>query len=245
MASNGNAQRGGFGVGVVVGLLVGLVLALAVALYVTKAPIPFMDKVPQRTAEQDAAEVEKNRNWDPNAPLHGKNPAKPSQAPVPARADSPAAAQDAVASAVANAAAGAAAAASAPARAASAVAARASAAASASAKPGTDAFVYFVQVGAYASSDDAEQSKPAPDIVQAALKKAGLRPEEAIMLGDTPYDLEAAARAGVRSVALESGGWGIADLTNAQAVYKDAADLLARFDHSPFARAESPSAAAH
>lgn len=95
------------------------------------------------------------------------------------------------------------------------------------------------------SSDDAEQSKPAPDIVQAALKKAGLRPEEAIMLGDTPYDLEAAARAGVRSVALESGGWGIADLTNAQAVYKDAADLLARFDHSPFARAESPSAAAH
>ena len=95
------------------------------------------------------------------------------------------------------------------------------------------------------SSDDAEQSKPAPDIVQAALKKAGLRPEEAIMLGDTPYDLEAAARAGVRSVALESGGWGIADLTNAQAVYKDAADLLAHFDHSPFARAESPSAAAH
>ena len=101
MASNGNAQRGGFGVGVVVGLLVGLVLALAVALYVTKAPIPFMDKVPQRTAEQDAAEVEKNKHWDPNAPLHGKNPAKPSQAPVPARVDSPAAAQDAVASAVA------------------------------------------------------------------------------------------------------------------------------------------------
>lgn len=163
MASNGKAQRGGFGVGVVVGLLVGLVLALAVALYVTKAPIPFMDKVPQRTAEQDAAEVEKNKHWDPNAPLHGKNPAKPSQAPVPARVDSPAAAQDAVASAVANAAAGAAAAASAPARAASAVPARASAAASASAsasaKPGTDAFVYFVQVGAYASSDDAEQQR--------------------------------------------------------------------------------------
>jgi cell division protein FtsN len=166
MASNGKTQRGGFGVGVVVGLLVGLVLALGVALYVTKAPIPFMDKVPQRTAEQDAAEVEKNKHWDPNSPLHGKNPAKPGAGP--ARTDNvstAAAAQDAVASAVANAAAGVAAVASAPARAASAVANRASgaaaasSAASASAKPGADAFVYFVQVGAYASSDDAEQQR--------------------------------------------------------------------------------------
>ena len=105
MASNGKTQRGGFGVGVVVGLLVGLVLALGVALYVTKAPIPFMDKVPQRTAEQDAAELEKNKHWDPNSPLHGKNPAKPT--PGPTRTDSgpsdAAAAQEAVASAVANA----------------------------------------------------------------------------------------------------------------------------------------------
>ncbi len=161
MALNGKTQRGSFGVGVVVGLLVGLVLALGVALYVTKAPIPFMDKVPQRTAEQDAAEVEKNRNWDPNTPLHGKNPAKPGQAPVRSESGSAAtAAQEAVASAVANAAAGVAGAASAPARAASAAPARASAAAgAASAKPGTDAFVYFVQVGAYASSDDAEQQR--------------------------------------------------------------------------------------
>lgn len=153
MASNGKTQRGGFGVGVVVGLLVGLVLALGVALYVTKAPIPFMDKVPQRTAEQDAAEVEKNKHWDPNSPLHGKNPAKPGAGP--ARTDNvstAAAAQDAVASAVAHAAAGVTAVASAPARA-------ASAAASTSAKPGTDAFVYFVQVGAYASNEDAEQQR--------------------------------------------------------------------------------------
>ena len=62
--------------GLIVGLLIGLALALVVALYVTKAPVPFMNKVPQRTAEQDAAEVEKNRNWDPNSPLYGKNPAK-------------------------------------------------------------------------------------------------------------------------------------------------------------------------
>ena len=164
MASNGKTQRGGFGVGVVVGLLVGLVLALGVALYVTKAPIPFLDKVPQRTAEQDAAELEKNKHWDPNSPLHGKNPAKPALGPACTDSGSgdAAAAQDAAASAVANAAAGVAAAPSAPARSASAAAARASAAAnaaSASAKPGADAFVYFVQVGAYVSTDDAEQQR--------------------------------------------------------------------------------------
>ena len=51
------------------GLLVGLALALGVALYITKVPVPFINKVPQRTAEQDSAETERNRNWDPNAPL--------------------------------------------------------------------------------------------------------------------------------------------------------------------------------
>ncbi len=65
MASKAKTQRGGFGVGVVVGLLGGLVLALGVAVFVTKAPVPFVDKVPGRTAEQDAAEAEKNRQWDP------------------------------------------------------------------------------------------------------------------------------------------------------------------------------------
>jgi cell division protein FtsN len=69
--------RGGFVTGLVVGLLVGLLIALAVALYVTKTPVPFIDKLPQRTAEQDAAEAERNKNWDPNAPLAGKNPARP------------------------------------------------------------------------------------------------------------------------------------------------------------------------
>ena len=49
-------QRGGFVLGLVVGLLVGLALALAVALYITKAPVPFVNKVPQRTAEMDRAE---------------------------------------------------------------------------------------------------------------------------------------------------------------------------------------------
>jgi len=71
-------QRGGFVVGLVIGLLIGLAVALAVALYVTKAPIPFINKVPLRSAEQDAAEAERNKNWDPNAPLAGKTPARPS-----------------------------------------------------------------------------------------------------------------------------------------------------------------------
>lgn len=70
-------QRGGFAVGLIIGLLIGLALALGVALYVTKVPIPFVNKVPQRNAGQDAAEAEKNKNWDPNSPLYGKNPAKP------------------------------------------------------------------------------------------------------------------------------------------------------------------------
>jgi len=58
--------------GLVAGLLIGLSLALAVALYITKAPVPFVNKVPQRTAEQDQAEQERNKSWDPNAPLAGK-----------------------------------------------------------------------------------------------------------------------------------------------------------------------------
>ncbi|HEX7440325.1 MAG TPA: hypothetical protein VF319_09530, partial [Caldimonas sp.] len=77
-----NSQRGGFAMGLIVGLLVGLALALGVALYVTKAPNPFVNKVPQRSAVQDAAEAERNRNWDPNGPLAGKNPARPASGVV-------------------------------------------------------------------------------------------------------------------------------------------------------------------
>src|SRR5207253_1664280 len=57
------------------------------------------------------------------------------------------------------------------------------------------------------SSDDAEESKPAPDIIEAALKKAKVSADQAIMLGDTPYDVGAARRAGVDIVAVRSGGW--------------------------------------
>ena len=84
------------------------------------------------------------------------------------------------------------------------------------------------------SSDDAERSKPDPDIVQAALDSADAAPGDAVMLGDTPYDVEAAGRAGVRIVALRCGGWDDEGLRGAAAVYDDAADLLAHFDTSPF-----------
>ena len=69
-------QRGNTVLGFILGLVVGLTVALVVAIYVTKVPIPFLDKGLSRNAEQDAAEQKKNKDWDPNAPLYGKNPAK-------------------------------------------------------------------------------------------------------------------------------------------------------------------------
>lgn len=73
-------QRGGTIVGVIVGLVIGLGVALAVAVYVTKAPINFAHKTQTRTPEQDAQEAKKNKDWDPNTPLYGKNPVKPASA---------------------------------------------------------------------------------------------------------------------------------------------------------------------
>lgn len=146
-------QRGGFAVGLVVGLLIGLALALGVALYVTKVPIPFMDKVPQRNPGQDAAEAEKNKNWDPNAPLAGKNPAQPS-----------ASASGVVAPAVpptlpppVTTAPGA--------RDPAAILADRPAVAPPRTRPfeatgsGADPFVYLVQAGAYSRAEDAEQQR--------------------------------------------------------------------------------------
>ncbi len=80
-------QRGGFVLGFVAGLLVGLIAALGVALYVTKTPVPLMNKGQQRTPEQDAAEAERNKSWDPNAALAGKQPVR---AVAPAAPSAPA-----------------------------------------------------------------------------------------------------------------------------------------------------------
>ena len=85
------------------------------------------------------------------------------------------------------------------------------------------------------SSSDADSSKPDPDIVQAALDRLGLPPEQVIMIGDTPFDVEAARRAGVGTIALRCGGWHDNDLGGALAVYGDPADLLAHYDSSPLA----------
>ena len=143
-------QFGGFLTGLIVGLLIGLALALGVALYVTKVPVPFLDKVPQRTPEQDAAEREKNKNWDPNAPLAGKNPARPitpepMASSVTGPSVNPGSARD-PAAILAD-------------RPAGVSTNPASSATPLSTRPGDEAFSYFVQTGAYASADDAESQR--------------------------------------------------------------------------------------
>jgi HAD superfamily hydrolase (TIGR01509 family) len=81
------------------------------------------------------------------------------------------------------------------------------------------------------SSSDADNSKPDPDIIHAALAKSGLGPEAAIMIGDTPYDIEAAGRAGVRTVALRCGGWwDDSALGAAVAIYDDPAEVVRRYE---------------
>jgi HAD superfamily hydrolase (TIGR01509 family) len=87
-----------------------------------------------------------------------------------------------------------------------------------------------------ASSDDAKESKPDPDIVQVALDRSGLRPDQVLMIGDTPYDVEAAGKAGAGTIAFRCGGWDDPDLAGARAVYDGPADLLAHYDVSPLAR---------
>ena len=86
------------------------------------------------------------------------------------------------------------------------------------------------------SSDDAERSKPDPDIVQAAVRRAGLPAQDLVMIGDTPYDVEAANRAGVPIIAVRSGGWDDEALGGALAVYDDVGAVLAGYENSVFSR---------
>jgi HAD superfamily hydrolase (TIGR01509 family) len=83
------------------------------------------------------------------------------------------------------------------------------------------------------SSQDAPKSKPNPEVMDVALEKSGLPANQVVMIGDTAYDIEAAAQAGVKTIALRSGGWSDDDLKAAIAIYNDAADLLAHYDESP------------
>jgi phosphoglycolate phosphatase-like HAD superfamily hydrolase len=87
------------------------------------------------------------------------------------------------------------------------------------------------------SSAEVDHSKPDSDLVGAALEALGLLACQALMLGDTPYDIEAARNVGVATIALRSGGWDDVDLKRAVAVYEDPADLLAHYHGSLFAHA--------
>jgi cell division protein FtsN len=174
---NATSQRGGFVIGMIVGLLIGLALALGVALYVTKVPVPFVNKVPQRTPGQDAAEAEKNKNWDPNSPLYGKNPAHPMASASgtvatpdnlpPAEANAPQSIPPTLPPPTT---------ATTTARASAPASTRDPAAILAGALPGSapqaaskpdrtlaaaaaDPFVYYVQAGAYGRTEDAEQQR--------------------------------------------------------------------------------------
>ena len=94
-------------------------------------------------------------------------------------------------------------------------------------------------VDAETSSDDAEKSKPHPDIFEAALDQLeGIAAGDAIAVGDTPYDAQAAGKAGLRTIGLLCGGWPEAALREAGciAIYRDPADLLRHYDQSPLAR---------
>ncbi len=137
-------QRGGTILGLIIGVVIGLAVALVVALYVTKTPVPFLNKGQNRTPDQDAAEEKRNKDWDPNAPLYGKTkpPAAAASAPkaaakpaTPAPAVKPPAKADSKPSAdplgdLAKAKAGAA-----------------------------DPFAYFIQVGAFRTPEDAEAQR--------------------------------------------------------------------------------------
>jgi cell division protein FtsN len=167
-------ELGGTILGLIIGLVLGLGAALAVAIYVAKVPSPFVNKGQSRTPDQDAVEAKKNKDWDPNAPLYGKNPAKPT-ATASAPANPPAATATGAVPPVAPAVAGG------PGTAVKPDAAKVDPvkppapktdtppAASAdplgdlarakSSSSGAEPFVYFVQVGAYRNAEDAETQR--------------------------------------------------------------------------------------
>jgi phosphoglycolate phosphatase-like HAD superfamily hydrolase len=87
-------------------------------------------------------------------------------------------------------------------------------------------------IHAATNADDADESKPAPDIVEAALEEAGHPAGACLMIGDTPYDVAAANHAGVRIIAVRCGGWTDDDLHGAAAVFDDPADILAHYERA-------------
>jgi cell division protein FtsN len=132
-------QKGGTGLGFVLGLLVGLAGALAVAVYVTKVPIPLVDRGLGRKPAQDVQEQERNRDWNPNAGLGSKTvPVMPSEppaaSPAPAPAATPEPAKDPVGELIKS---------------------------REEPRPAADAdpYLYFVQIGAFQSPAEAETQR--------------------------------------------------------------------------------------
>lgn len=157
-----NQQRGGTLLGLIIGTLLGLAAALGVAVYVTKVPVPFLNKNQPRSAETDAAEAKKNKDWDPNVLLGGKNPVKPAPAASGAVGGVTSPAPAASAAAVTN-----------PKASSDPLGdlAKAKADSKAEAKPdpkpdatpssagAADPFNYFIQAGAFRTPEDAEQQR--------------------------------------------------------------------------------------
>ena len=153
------SQRGGTLLGFVLGLVIGLIIALGVAMYVTKVPMPFSNKNQSRSADQDAVEAQKNKDWNPNGALQTK-PVTPEAPADPAIANpntpAPAVTADPLATSV-----------PAPAVPAQAVPAPAVTTPPPAATPQpankaaatSDPFTYFVQAGAFKSAADADAQK--------------------------------------------------------------------------------------
>lgn len=87
------------------------------------------------------------------------------------------------------------------------------------------------------TASDIEESKPASDVIQSGLARAGCLPHEAIMLGDTPYDVRAARRGNVRCIAMRCGGWSDDELGGALEIHDDPAALLKEWEESILSRA--------
>jgi cell division protein FtsN len=157
MATARNPSFGGTLTGFIAGLLMGLLVALAVAVYISKVPVPFMNKGANRSGS-DGADADKNKDWDPNAPLYGKNPVKAPEKPTESSASTPnpVLAPPAVIGAPAD---------------------------NKSEDPlgdlarerakAPDPFIYFVQVGAFRSADEAEA-------LRAKLSLAGHEPQVSV-----------------------------------------------------------------
>jgi len=151
--SNIQSQRGGTLLGFVLGLVIGLIIALGVAMYVTKVPTPFSNKNQSRSADQDAVEAQKNKDWNPNAAIQSKPAAEaPAEGTAtPSSASAPAVTADPLADMVKKQTPSAATAAPAP--------TAATSAPSAPTAASNDPFTYFVQAGAFKSANDADAQK--------------------------------------------------------------------------------------